>query len=631
MERWRQFSGRRLATRGRMKLRIGLALLLLPLIGQAQQLVDCDPAQVTPCTTSPSSNTGAGDPAYLAFGKYNANWLLIAPLFAAPTGTIVGNAGSAGPVSNLTTLPFTLSPGAGGTGVTTLSGPIKGNGSSPFSSAASVDITALWTGSCTNSTFLRGDGQCVTPATGGSSANPSALVGPTAVIGSAPTFMTSDSAPALNQAANYTLTGVITLNGTVAGTGLASYLASPPAIGTTSAAAGGFTTLTASSTVSGAGFNTLFASPPAIGSVSRGTGAFTTLSATTPMGVTSGGTGIGLYTTGQIIYASASTTLAGLSDVAAGSYLRSGGTATAPSYSTNTIPNTDVTGDLWYGSAANTMTALAGNTTTAPQFLTSTGTGSAAQAPVWAALSPANISGAIIVPGGQSGIAFIEPSSGSVGNNCAITGLTALPTTYAGAYIWMVAGSISSGSTAGWYWFVGSSATAGTCYNSLYTTGQPLVGTTTAFATTGPGAFTGASGSQIMGPNVTLAGGTIGNNGHLQIDGVFSITNNTNSKQVFSALGGTISGGVLSGASTCSLFFVNGSSDAGGSGEDIWYNRGNQTSQICSAGGPNNFAGANVYPTVTTSSSQPLALTLIKGTATDNLVLEGFSFKVYPN
>jgi hypothetical protein len=50
-----------------------------------------------------------------------------------------------------------------------------------------------------------------------------------------------------------------------------------------------------------------------------------------------------------------------------------------------------VIGDLLYASASNALAALAGNTTTTRQFLTSTGTGSAAQAPAWAALAASDI------------------------------------------------------------------------------------------------------------------------------------------------------------------------------------------------------------------------------------------------
>jgi hypothetical protein len=57
----------------------------------------------------------------------------------------------------------------------------------------------------------------------------------------------------------------------------ATYLASPPAIGGTAAAAGSFTTLSASSTVSGTGFSNYMASPPAIGGTAANAGSFTSL------------------------------------------------------------------------------------------------------------------------------------------------------------------------------------------------------------------------------------------------------------------------------------------------------------------------------------------------------------------
>lgn len=57
--------------------------------------------------------------------------------------------------------------------------------------------------------FLRADGTwAVPPGSGGATvANPTALVGPTAVNGTAATIMRSDAAPALDQTATYTMTG----------------------------------------------------------------------------------------------------------------------------------------------------------------------------------------------------------------------------------------------------------------------------------------------------------------------------------------------------------------------------------------------------------------------------------------
>lgn len=115
-------------------------------------------------------------------------------------------------------------------------------------------------------------------------------------------------------------------------------------------------------------------------------------SLTTPLPATSGGTGFGTYTVGDILAANATTTLSKVVDVTAGSYLRSGGASTLPLYSTVKIPNTDALGDLWVGSAANTMTALGGNITTATQWLSQTGTGTVSASPAWSAL-PGSFSG----------------------------------------------------------------------------------------------------------------------------------------------------------------------------------------------------------------------------------------------
>lgn len=93
----------------------------------------------------------------------------------------------------------------------------------------------------------------------------------------------------------------------------------------------------------------------------------------------SGGTGIASYAVGDLIYASAATTLAKLADVAAGSYLRSGGVTTAPVWSTLTLPNTIAQGEIPTATAANTVTALAVGT--AGQYLRS---GGAAANVTWA-------------------------------------------------------------------------------------------------------------------------------------------------------------------------------------------------------------------------------------------------------
>ena len=53
-------------------------------------------------------------------------------------------------------------------------------------------------------------------------------------------------------------------------------------------------------------------------------------------------------------------------------------------------------GDTLYSSAANTLAKLAGNITTAKQYLSQTGTGAVSAAPVWATISGSDISGAAL-------------------------------------------------------------------------------------------------------------------------------------------------------------------------------------------------------------------------------------------
>jgi hypothetical protein len=140
-----------------------------------------------------------------------------------------------------------------------------------------------------------------------------------------------------------------------------------------------------------------------------------------------------------------------------------------------------------------------------------------------------------------SGIPFIKASSGSMGNNGAVTALTALPRIYTGgAYLWLPAGAIATGvpASASWYWFVGSSTTAGTVYNSTYTSGHPQPGVATAFATTGPGAFAGDTGT-VTGPSITVPANLMGRNGRVEVAESRMFTNSAGNKVNKIKFGGT--------------------------------------------------------------------------------------------
>src|SRR5580692_2701465 len=88
-------------------------------------------------------------------------------------GCPVGGCSRQAPVNSFVTpITFPLTVAQGGTGDITLSGVLKGNGTSPVTSAAATDIISLWSG-CSTLLFLRGDGTCqsVTTAPAGANTN----------------------------------------------------------------------------------------------------------------------------------------------------------------------------------------------------------------------------------------------------------------------------------------------------------------------------------------------------------------------------------------------------------------------------------------------------------------------------
>lgn len=132
------------------------------------------------------------------------------------------------------------------------------------------------------------------------------------------------------------------------------------------------------------------------------TSASFTLGWTGTLGVARGGTNLASYAVGDILYASGATTLAKLADIATGNALISGGITTAPSWgkiglTTHVSGTLGVTnggtglatvtaGDILYASASNTLAALAKNAS-ATRYLSNTG---AANIPAWAQVDLSN-------------------------------------------------------------------------------------------------------------------------------------------------------------------------------------------------------------------------------------------------
>lgn len=244
----------------------------------------------------------------------------------------------------------------------------------------------------------------------------------------------------------------------------------------------------------------------------------------------------------------------------------------------------------------------------------------------------ASITGGTIGPGVagvpynvlSTAIPFISVATGSMGNNGAMTVGTALDATYSdGAYYLVPAGAIAVGvpAAAAWYYGVASTTTAVTLFNNVYTSGAPTIpAAPTAFATTGPGAFTGvtAATDSIV---VTIPAGSMGVQGFIYYELLIDANNTGNAKTAASKYGVTT---FASHPNTSTL----SAHHAG-----IIMNRGMANRQVGGAagttGGWGNSAGTNtVRGSNDSATALSFAITTTKATATDNLIISGLRVDV---
>lgn len=319
--------------------------------------------------TLPSGLSVGGSPVTTS-GTLAVTTSLNGPLRGNGSGFTTGNLALGSEVSG--TLPVAN----GGTGVATLTGLALGNGTSPFSAAASTNVLALWSGTCDSTTFLRGDGACVTPGGGGGggtvtsvgltvpsglsvSGSPVVAAGTLAITtalngpvrGNGSGFTTG--ATALGSEVSGTLpvanggTGAATLTGPLKGNGTSAFSAAASAdiVGLFSGTCNAGTSLRGDGSClpSGAGTVTSVAiSAPSIFTVS---GSPVTTSGT--LTLTANGT------SGGIPYFSASNALSSSAALTANRLLLGGGAGAAPTI---------------LGSLGTTTTLLHGNAAGAPTF-----------------------------------------------------------------------------------------------------------------------------------------------------------------------------------------------------------------------------------------------------------------------
>lgn len=223
-----------------------------------------------------------------------------------------------------------------------------------------------------------------------------------------------------------------------------------------------------------------------------------------------------------------------------------------------------------------------------------------------------------------SAIPFIMAPTGTMANNGAITLGTALgsATAFGNCYLYLPASAISAGSAAGWYFAQMSSATVGTVFNNVYSSGIPTIpASPVAFATTGPGAYTGVTGAQVA-VSLTIPGGTMGPNGRLRISAIFTNNNTAGTKNSIAQIG----------PGPATIFNAQQTTNVSISHSHEFCNRGAQNVNVAQPTaliGPGSTGGAIVYQTVDTSVAVTFSFAMNDNTATDWQVLESWMIEVF--
>ena len=222
---------------------------------------------------------------------------------------------------------------------------------------------------------------------------------------------------------------------------------------------------------------------------------------------------------------------------------------------------------------------------------------------------------------GQSHIPFVLVSSGTMGNNGALSGITAVGAAFPNAYVYMPAGAIASGSTAGWYYAVFSSTTAATLYNNTYTSGTPTIpASPTAFSTTGPGAYTQST-SYINAYTLSIAGNLIGANGTIRTTGGLTFNNSAGFKTWALQYNGYTFGD-YAGTTETSAGFLGGFS-----------NRGVTNIQVSLTSFPMTLTPTTLgpyYGSIDSTTTHNLVALLNLASASDTIVLETIVVELIP-
>jgi hypothetical protein len=291
------------------------------------------------------------------------------------------------------------------------------------------------------------------------------------------------------------------------------------------------------------------------------------------LGAGYGGTGQASYTTGDLLYASGSTALSKLADVATGNSLISGGVGVAPSWgkigltthisgtlgATNggTGQSSYTVGDLLYASTTTALSKLAGVAT--GNALISGGVGVAFS---WGKIGlTTHVSGTLPVANGGTGITSVGTSGNVLTSNgtawVSSAPVASLPSlaVFTASSTWTVPAGITrakvtviSGGGAGGFTVAGySSGGGGGGGTSIkYVSGLTPGGTVS--VTVGAGGTTGSGGTSSFGAYCSATGGAVGTglvggNGGIGSSGDFNFAGGGGGAPIISTVDGFLLGG----------------------------------------------------------------------------------------
>jgi hypothetical protein len=229
----------------------------------------------------------------------------------------------------------------------------------------------------------------------------------------------------------------------------------------------------------------------------------------------------------------------------------------------------------------------------------------------------------------QTAIPFIvPPTGGSISAAGALSGIT-LNKTYGSCYMYFPANAVAASSTAGFYYVVMSSTTAGTVYLNQYTSGQPTIPASPTAVTAGQLTYTTPT-TAVIALTIPVPPNAMGANGEIEVDYVMIGTSNGDTKTA--TVGYGVSGGTITTVQTSAI------STAGTSDTGVLFRIRNagvtnaQWSITTPTGDPAQAAAtALTGSTIDSTVTENIVFSLQLGTASDYVAIVSHSVKLFPN